>query len=64
LLDSAARGAAQHGVHAGDQQLRAEGLDHVIVGAEPQPAHHLCFVAAPRQQDTGVSDSWRIWRRT
>ena len=42
---------AQHGVHAGHQLGGRERLDHIVVGAEPQPDHPVGFLAAGGEQD-------------
>ncbi len=47
--------AAQHGFHARQQLAQPEGLDDVVIGAQPQPAHAVVLLAAGRQHDHGTA---------
>ena len=44
-------GPAQHRPHAGDQLLGAEGLDHVVVGAQLEPDQLVALLAAGGEHD-------------
>ena len=46
-----ALGAAQHGAHPGDELPGAEGLDHVVVGAELEADDAVGLVVARREHD-------------
>src|SRR5262249_51352156 len=46
-----ARGAAQHGLHAGRQLARIERLGHVVVGAQLQPGDAVFRLVACREHD-------------
>ena len=48
-----ALGAAQDRAHPADQLLRAEGLDHVIVGAQLEAGDTVGLIAAGGEQDDG-----------
>ena len=43
--------AAHDGLHAGSELLGAEGLGHVVVGADLQAAQDILFLVARRQHD-------------
>src|SRR5439155_14747142 len=47
----ARRGAADHGLYAGDQLARTEGLHHVVVRAELEAADLVVLETACRQHD-------------
>jgi hypothetical protein len=44
---------AQHGLHAGHELARLEGLGHVVVGAQLQPDHAVHHLAAGGEHDQG-----------
>ena len=46
-------GAAEDGLDAGDELAGAEGLDHVVVGAELQPEEAVWLAAAGGEHDDG-----------
>jgi hypothetical protein len=47
------RAPAQHGLHAGHELARLEGLGHVVVGAQLQPDHAVHHLAAGGEHDQG-----------
>ena len=44
-------GAPEHGLDAQDQLAHAEGLDHVVVGAQLEEDHAVDLVTASRDHD-------------
>ncbi len=56
---SAAAGAPEHGMNAGNQLLGRKRLGHVIIGPRIEPMHLVFFLATRRQHDDRQSRCFR-----